>query len=1031
MIDKVQGGTLPADVIAAAVARMDWPAVRRVLQDVLGSQAFDWRQKAQLCASAGDWVGVLRAEPGVLAETRISHTEDLPPPLMRLAIQARHRLELFEEARDLSRIMRERMPGRPEWVRREADALFNLGEHQAALALGMEAWQARVDFAPMLVVRNLIALDELHNCRNFLEEVAAAYGGAEPPEALRSRIFYFEATDDHDSIVALMEKLRDSTPEPEYWSTMADAAARRLDGEALAEMLSMVAEWETRADALALYRQAAPAILQAHFKSFADWPRVRPFIRALAEVPLEPGPTTTVSAVLLQVGEYQAANEVVRRNLDNFPSSQGLWRRHLHILSLIGLAEDVTAARNRMREQFPKESYLAAVSIAEPRSWDDAELPELLRHNISGKNKNRQAKFFASLTEADLTDAQLQTLRDVAVNSTPSISAQFDLMLAAARDAHLLERAVVETVDFWDFKKGRGEVAERLKALTAQLPPDEPGLPPAAFGMADCLRLAEKIQKRERLPFLYTRESYADAARVASIIVRRIRQQSASSIIRLGDGEGHFLEGPAAVSGYREADRAQIQNIWWGSTRMRGAQQDKIIADFRTAVEKSDLLAILPPWRFVAEMQKADYTPVHRGIHSSIHHVANLKYDGLIVSMHFPNDLHKWGLWDEIFDACDKISYISCHDLGPVLLEQFGVQTQTAVHIPGERQFTALFDAQVDQEADDRVLLHRHEEIIEGLRPQRGEVFLVAAGFLGKIYCHVIKKRGGIGIDIGSLADYWMGFATRRYRLEAENDVGLLNIHINDHVLTDQAKPARIVGQSTTVRSSGNFRCNIAGLVPESTPVPLAEETRLVRAIGHPGCGAGSLAKLFQDHGVEVGHESLLRDGIASWSHAVRDLNVPNGDNATTAAFAHTFAYVRAPADAIPLIMLENGKGKSLYFRRQHIMRAFGVDLADYSSPLDRAVASLTFWYDIIFQSGVEQIIQIEKAPALIGDLLVKIGCDGTSADGTTTTAIALDAISAPQSAPKLTKACYRDLSGELRGKLEKYCELTGYDRPW
>ena len=42
-----------------------------------------------------------------------------------------------------------------------------------------------------------------------------------------------------------------------------------------------------------------------------------------------------------------------------------------------------------------------------------------------------------------------------------------------------------------------------------------------------------------------------------------------------------------------------------------------------------------------------------------------------------------------------------------------------------------------------------------------GEVFLVAAGFLGKFYCQTIKERGGIALDIGSAADYWLGYQTR------------------------------------------------------------------------------------------------------------------------------------------------------------------------------------------------------------------------------------------------------------------------------
>ncbi len=49
----------------------------------------------------------------------------------------------------------------------------------------------------------------------------------------------------------------------------------------------------------------------------------------------------------------------------------------------------------------------------------------------------------------------------------------------------------------------------------------------------------------------------------------------------------------------------------------------------------------------------------------------------------------------------------------------------------------------------------------------RGQVFLVGAGICGKAYCHWIKQRGGIGIDVGSVYDAWLGLASRRLVMES------------------------------------------------------------------------------------------------------------------------------------------------------------------------------------------------------------------------------------------------------------------------
>ena len=50
------------------------------------------------------------------------------------------------------------------------------------------------------------------------------------------------------------------------------------------------------------------------------------------------------------------------------------------------------------------------------------------------------------------------------------------------------------------------------------------------------------------------------------------------------------------------------------------------------------------------------------------------------------------------------------------------------------------------------------EELRETLHvPYPGALFLVGAGVFGKIYCHWIKQRGGVAVDIGSIFDSWAG----------------------------------------------------------------------------------------------------------------------------------------------------------------------------------------------------------------------------------------------------------------------------------
>lgn len=60
----------------------------------------------------------------------------------------------------------------------------------------------------------------------------------------------------------------------------------------------------------------------------------------------------------------------------------------------------------------------------------------------------------------------------------------------------------------------------------------------------------------------------------------------------------------------------------------------------------------------------------------------------------------------------------------------------------------------------------RYHEICDTLQYQgslKGRLFIVGAGGLGKIYCHLVKQHGGMAIDLGAMLDGWDGLVTRPY----------------------------------------------------------------------------------------------------------------------------------------------------------------------------------------------------------------------------------------------------------------------------
>ena len=132
-----------------------------------------------------------------------------------------------------------------------------------------------------------------------------------------------------------------------------------------------------------------------------------------------------------------------------------------------------------------------------------------------------------------------------------------------------------------------------------------------------------------------------------------------------------------------------------------------------------------------------------------------------LTSCHIHSHLEDLGLWDMILGAVESCSVIGCHpSIGQVLEDKHGLQVRKMYPIPTEYKYAQLFGYTRQQEHDHYP--HFFKKIGEELNvAYEGEVFLVAAGFLGKFYCHLIKQKGGIALDVGSAMDYWLDFKTR------------------------------------------------------------------------------------------------------------------------------------------------------------------------------------------------------------------------------------------------------------------------------
>lgn len=224
-------------------------------------------------------------------------------------------------------------------------------------------------------------------------------------------------------------------------------------------------------------------------------------------------------------------------------------------------------------------------------------------------------------------------------------------------------------------------------------------------------------------------------------IRRHLRDGRAMSVIRLGDGEGAVMGYPT-ITNRRDVNRSL--RIWLRTTDVPDRAVLRLAEELKQAIRGADIVGVprarqlasdlhlwqaimdaLEQFRLVGEGAALTHTALHR-----------LLQHGL--------------LYRPLLEGRDFVGVISCRRVGDPLRELFGVADVRWYGVRGELEDTG--EIRTPHFPDG------FEELRETLHvPYPGALFLVGAGVFGKIYCHWIKQRGGIGVDIGSIFDSWGG----------------------------------------------------------------------------------------------------------------------------------------------------------------------------------------------------------------------------------------------------------------------------------
>jgi tetratricopeptide (TPR) repeat protein len=216
------------------------------------------------------------------------------------------------------------------------------------------------------------------------------------------------------------------------------------------------------------------------------------------------------------------------------------------------------------------------------------------------------------------------------------------------------------------------------------------------------------------------------------------------SLIRLGDGEGLFLCGRARTL----LGSARYEG---GVYQVSDEEYATLLKAFVEACVSADIIGL--PREDMARS---------RGYMNAISYLPESVEANILAQKVVLTDCHcHWGLlkgdFFGLFNDLEWCGYIGGRDVSGFIKQKYNIHHVEWYQTPAQ--------ANLSQVLEKPHYPDYYYAIMDRLNvPLKGRMFIVAAGFLGKIYCSFIRQQGGVAIDVGAVADVWDNrFDTRGY----------------------------------------------------------------------------------------------------------------------------------------------------------------------------------------------------------------------------------------------------------------------------
>lgn len=275
--------------------------------------------------------------------------------------------------------------------------------------------------------------------------------------------------------------------------------------------------------------------------------------------------------------------------------------------------------------------------------------------------------------------------------------------------------------------------------------------------------LADKLPQYTNTLNWLREKVFAGVGEVFEHLEQAIASRSAACLVRIGDGEGAIIQSlgiefPSAAS---ESHFRYFSRRWFGAHAEghEGLLRD-VAQELVSRVHEIDVVGVPPLAWIEKELRLHHVRTFINCIEAAGGACSRTSSSGLVADVSIAVQMEQQGLVTGLLRKAESVSIIGSRSDMPELLEQsVGVQARRFVQIPPPASDEHGRPGEMERGTHLAHFQSIREDLRDSVAP--GEVFLVSAGFLGKMYALDIKAAGGIALDIGFLADLWVDAGTR------------------------------------------------------------------------------------------------------------------------------------------------------------------------------------------------------------------------------------------------------------------------------